>query len=307
MIWREQVRYDTTLKELFQAPPIRLLELIAGAQPIELLTVEYPAVKMRRPDLVFRLPNGEMRHIELQSGNDHAMDWRMLEYYPLLYRQFGGEPVQQVLYVGPGRVRMKGEIRHRNLAFRYEVIDIRQYDAEPLLNSDSPADNLLALLCRNGTDRKAVRRIISRLGKLPEKERIDRLTQLLILSGLRKAESLIIEEAEPMSLQINLMENDVIREFVLKHGREREERGARFGHAKMLRLQLEQRFGKLPKWTLKLIDGADVETLEDWGLKLLDAERLEDVLSKPARRESGRRSLSAIKKRNGNKKRNGAK
>lgn len=82
--------------------PIRLLELIAGAQPIELLTVEYPAVKMRRPDLVFRLPNGEMRHIELQSGNDHAMDWRMLEYYPLLYRQFGASLCSKFFTSGRG-------------------------------------------------------------------------------------------------------------------------------------------------------------------------------------------------------------
>lgn len=301
-----------TLKELYQSPPVKLLEMIAGAQPIELLTVEYPAVKMRRPDLVFRLPTGEVRHIELQSDNDRAMDWRMLEYYPLIYRQFGCEPVQQVLYVGPGRVSMKAGIRHKNLMFRYEVIDIRDFSAEPLLKSDSPADNLLALLCRNGSDRDSVRRIIRKLGKLPEKERIDRLTQLLILSGLRKAERLIIEETKPMSLQIDLMENSVIREFVLNRVRESEEsgekrgekRGEMLGHAKMLRLQLEQRFGKLPKWALKLVDEADVETLEDWGLKLLDADRLEDVLPKP---KSGARTLSTLKKRGANRKRNSAK
>ncbi len=209
------MRYDTTLKQLFRTPPLRLLSLITGAQPAEFLTLDYPAVKMRRPDLVFRLPNGELRHIELQSDNDQAMDWRMLEYYPLIYRQFGCQPVQQVLYVGSGRVRMKAEIRHENLTFRYEVIDIRQFDAESLLASDSPAGNLLAILCRNGTDRKAVRRIISKLGKLPEKERIDRLTQLLILSGLRKAERLVVEEVKPMSLEINLMENAVFRDLFL--------------------------------------------------------------------------------------------
>jgi len=107
-----------------------------------------------------------------------------------------------------------------------------------------------------------------------------------------------------MSLQINLMENSVIRELVLKHERESEERGAELGQAKMLRLMLEQRFGKLPKWALKLVDEADVETLENWGLKLLDAERLEDVLPRP---RSNRRRLPALKKRNASKKRNGAK
>ncbi len=302
------MRYDTTLKELFRTPPLRLLSLIAGAQPVEFLTLDYPAVKMRRPDLVFRMASGEIRHMELQSDNDLAMDWRMLEYYPLIYRQFGSEPVQQVLYVGPGRVRMKAEIRHKNLTFQYEVIDIRDFSAEPLLTSDSPADNLLALLCRNGSDRESVRRIIRKLGKLPEKERIDRLTQLLILSGLRKAERLIIEETKPMSLQIDLMENSVIREFVLnrvKESKERsEKRGRKLGQSELLRLQLEQRFGKLPKWALKLIDEADVKTLEDWGLKLLDAERLEDVLPRP---KNGGRISSTLKKRGATRKRNGAK
>ncbi len=66
------MRYDTTLKQLFRTPPLRLLSLITGAQPAEFLTVDYPAVKMRRPDLVFRLPNGEIRHLELQSDNDRA-------------------------------------------------------------------------------------------------------------------------------------------------------------------------------------------------------------------------------------------
>ncbi len=151
-------------------------------------------------------------------------------------------------------------------------------------------------------------RIIRQLGKLPEKERIDRFTQLLILSGLRKAERLVVEEAKPMSLEINLMENEVFRDLFLfreKRGEERgEKRGEKLGHAKLLRLQLEQRFGDLPKWALSLLEKADIKTLENWGLKLLGAERLEAVLPKP---RSNRRSLSALKKRNGNKKRNGAK
>jgi hypothetical protein len=41
------MRYDTTLKELFRTPPLRLLSLITGAQPVEFLTLDYPAVKMK--------------------------------------------------------------------------------------------------------------------------------------------------------------------------------------------------------------------------------------------------------------------
>ena len=48
----EQMRYDTTLKELFHSPPQRLLQMLVGGEAKELLSVEYPAVSMRRPDLV---------------------------------------------------------------------------------------------------------------------------------------------------------------------------------------------------------------------------------------------------------------
>ena len=61
------MRYDTTLKTLFQAPPQQLLRLLVGGQAQEMLTIEYPTVRMRRPDLVVRLTDGRLYHLELQS------------------------------------------------------------------------------------------------------------------------------------------------------------------------------------------------------------------------------------------------
>ena len=94
------MKYDATLKELFQSPPQRLLELLSGGQAQDLLTVEYPSVQMRRPDLLVRLTDGRLYHLELQSSNDTDMAWRMLEYLVSIYRQFDQVPLQQVLYVG---------------------------------------------------------------------------------------------------------------------------------------------------------------------------------------------------------------
>jgi len=70
------MRYDTTLKELFQAPPPRLLEILIHGQIEELLTVEYPSVGMRRTDLVARLTDGRLLHLELQTEDDPGMPWR---------------------------------------------------------------------------------------------------------------------------------------------------------------------------------------------------------------------------------------
>src|SRR5215510_10842959 len=57
-----RMRYDTTLKTLFLAPPPQLLQLLVGGQPHTMLTAEYPTVQMRRPDLVVRLTDGRLYH-----------------------------------------------------------------------------------------------------------------------------------------------------------------------------------------------------------------------------------------------------
>ena len=63
------MRYDTTLKELFQALPQRLLFLLVGMEAVELLPIEFPSVKKRLPDLVVRLSDGSIFHLELQAAS----------------------------------------------------------------------------------------------------------------------------------------------------------------------------------------------------------------------------------------------
>ena len=72
------MRYDTTLKTLFLAQPPRLLEQLTGAARLKILTIEYPATKARRADLVFARPDGEIQQFELQSGNEALLAVCML-------------------------------------------------------------------------------------------------------------------------------------------------------------------------------------------------------------------------------------
>jgi hypothetical protein len=58
-------------------------------------------------------------------------------------------------------------IQHDALQFEYELVDLRQIDAEPLVESASLEDNLLAILCRLDDPSAAVRRILTRLAQLP--------------------------------------------------------------------------------------------------------------------------------------------
>lgn len=60
---------------------------------------------------------------------------------------------------------------------------------------------------------------------------------------------------------------------------EGEQRGRQAGEAAILLRQLERRFGVLPGWARDRIAAADTAVLEDWGLRVLDAASLEEVLA----------------------------
>ena len=61
------MRFDVTIKELLQAPSPRLVKMLTGAEPVELLTVEFPSVQLRKPDLLSRLSTGRIHQLENPS------------------------------------------------------------------------------------------------------------------------------------------------------------------------------------------------------------------------------------------------
>ena len=55
--------------------------------------------------------------------------------------------------------------------------------------------------------------------------------------------------------------------------------GRQEGEAALLLRLLESRFGALPDWARDRITSADTAALEQWGLRLLDTESLDDILA----------------------------
>ena len=159
---------------------------------------------------------------------------------------------------------------------------MREMDSEVLMQSPAIEDNLLAILCRLNDEREAVRRILARIAQLPASQRLNAMSQLLVLSGLRRLEYVIKEETARMPVTIDLMENRVIRDYFLQgkeEGRvEGEQEGARKEAMSLLTRLLERRFGPLPEAATQKLSAADLATLEAWSLRLLDAGSLEEVL-----------------------------
>lgn len=278
------MQFDTTIKELLKAQPPRLLAMLVGAQISEMLTVEFPSVKMRRPDFVARLTDGRILHLEIQSEGED-MPWRMLEYYLLIRRAYGQPPTQIVLYIGEKPAKIASSIVEERLRFSCDVIDIREIDGQPLIESDSLADNLFAILCKVDDLIEVSHRIIEKIATLPGKAARNELAKLLVLSKLRGLQKIVVEEVKKaMELSVeDLMDIPFVEEAFLKGEKEGEEKGKekgkKEGMEEMLSRMLEVRFGPLPEWAKAKIASAEIGTLENWGLRLLNASSLEEALA----------------------------
>src|SRR5713226_4263105 len=109
------MQFDTILKTLFQSSHLLLLESLTDVPIREWINVEIPKAQMNKLDLVAWLTDGRLYHLELQSGNNSDMPWRMLEYYFLLWKRYGVQPLQQVIYVGGRPLSMSAGIEHSSL------------------------------------------------------------------------------------------------------------------------------------------------------------------------------------------------
>lgn len=276
------MRYDVTLKSIFRSPPQRLLRLLTGQEASEILPSEFASVRKRWPDLVVRLLDGTVFHAELQSSHDPDMPWRMLEYYALIRGAYPEAPLlQTLLYVGEEPPRFTTIIEERSLRFYYTVRDIREFDCADMLESPCLEESLLAILCRMADPQATIRHLLGRIALQPPKARADSLEKLVILGGLRRLVPTIHEEKSEMAIQVNVMENEFLRDIFMDGRQEGQQEGRQEGRQEegvtLLQRLLQHRFGRLPPWVEEKLRQAPLEVVRRWCEQVLDARTLDEV------------------------------
>ena len=270
--------YDVTLKLLLQGHArLTMIELTGGAVE-KWLNVELPRLQNPRADLLGQTPDGNLVHLELQSGNEPAMPLRMAEYCLSIFRLFGKIPRQIVLYVGEAPLRMESEIRDTDMLYRHRMIDIRDLDGDRLLESEETGDNVIAILARLRDHKAAVRKIVGKIAELPGAEREAAFGQLMILAGLRRLAATVREEIQRMPIFIDIMENTVIGPAYKKGLEEGREVGWQEGELKILRRQIEKRFGAIPKWAEERMAARSAAELEELSVRIFDSASIEELL-----------------------------
>ena len=271
----ERMRYDAVAKDILENDRPHVLSRMTGGKAIvESLNVEFAIIE-RRSDLLYLLEDGTLKLVDIQGAND----WRM-PYRVGVYTLMGGEKYQRpvfaaVLYLGEAPMRMKNYLKCGKTTVEYDLIDIRDFSFETLM-AGGPGDWAFAVLTRGGPERLG--EILERAKTLQAPARQRLVTQVGVMSGLRRAQEKFKMELTKMPVYIDIEKNVFLNSIQnIGIGKGREE-GLAEGRMSLLARLLERKFGKVPEWALLSMKGATVEQIEEWADRVLFAATLEEAL-----------------------------
>ena len=268
----------------------------------------------RRGDIVWEIPiraGGSLfllLLLEFQSEIDGWMVLRLDVYTGLLYQQLVNErklkpaeglpPVLPVVIFN-GEPRWDAATSLRDLIrlptdsplwkyqpeMRYHLIDEGRFPEEELKGLQS----LTAIFFRIEHPGSPVsildasRDLVEWFATHPDGPPVKQLFRELLAVGLKRLKGPRSLPRIPDELEevVNMLAT-----HVEKWSRDIEQKGILIGEhsggAKILTRQLQRRFGDLPPWARQKIADANLSSLEEWSLRILDATTLESVLADPS-------------------------
>ncbi len=222
-------KYDITFKDIFSGTgiPETLIEIITGSKVSEVLPSEFNKVKKLMVDLLARLENNSILHLEFQSTNDPNMNRRMYQYYTVIEDEYSSLPIRQVvLYVGNNPMKMPTLFKKDRITLEYDLIDIRDIDCRKLIESDNEGDRIISVLCNIENEYKFLDGILEFVLKLKENERATFLKKLFLLSHLRPQINVVLKRnsQEGGKMPIRIDTEDLKGTWFYEVGREESKR-----------------------------------------------------------------------------------
>jgi len=221
----------------------------------------------------------------------------MAEYALLVAQIYQRFPELYVLYVGSEPLNMATELVTPCLTCRFQIVDIRDWDAETLLEGKHPADAVLAILGNHSDRPETIRRILQRIAKMKAEDRNTAYSKLLILAGMRNLAGEVQQEAKRMPIHYDIRDHEVFGPVIrqeraqalaegLAEGKaegkaeglaEGEKAGRRQEAVSLLQRQMTARFGTLSTTTTRRLAKLTLPELEDLAVRFVAAKNVNDL------------------------------
>ena len=267
------MKYDNLLKTIFFDAMPALLRLLDCAPVVEYLSVEFPRKHKMVADVVARLADGRILHLEFQVKNDPDMHWRCFYYFGAIQQRWPlADVIQVVIYLGSDPLTMQSSVDKPTCRFSFDILNMQEVPAQVFLDSPRSAERVLAVVSKSPDPRATIRRILASWKKLPENELRENVDRLRTLSQLRKREIMAIEEVKHMPFELDITESEIYKMGQVQ--------GIAEGARQVLVRFLEKRFGPLTRADKKRIGTGSQTDLDQWTDRSVTAGTVAEVFRK---------------------------
>lgn len=170
--------------------------------------------------------------------------------------------------------------------FKYIVVDETHLSEEKLGPVDNPVTAVFQLEQSRGPE--DVRRVVEALLDILDDPELKALYEdflsfinTVVIPARLKSQG--VPEAKDLLEVRSMLAETVVQwteDWKAEGLEEGQKKGRQEGKLELLQRLFEQRFGTLPSWAIEQLQEASPETLDAWGLRLLGAQSLEEVLAK---------------------------
>ena len=267
--------YDNTCKYLAETYPQDFAKWLLAAEvsEVEILKPELHLEPIRADAVIFLKVGDKILHLEFQTTpkSKTPLDFRMLDYYTRLKRQYGCEIEQVVIFLQATTSEMvfNSQYVDTNTIHKYRVIRMWEEEAASLLAN--PALLPLATLAKTDSPENLLTQVAAAVNTIESKKARDNIsvcTQLL--AGLRFNRNLLNQ-----LFQEDIMEESWVYQDILQKG---EQKGKRREALELILRMLKRRFGNIPARIEQQLPNLGLTQLEDLAEELLDFSQIDDLV-----------------------------
>ncbi|MBD2597537.1 DUF4351 domain-containing protein [Nostoc spongiaeforme FACHB-130] len=261
--------YDNTCKYLAETYPAEFAKWLLASDTtdnIQVLKTELTLEPIRADSVTFIQIANQILHIEFQTTPQSMppLDFRMLDYYIRLKRQYFWCEIHQVLiFLQPtsSEIVYNTQYTDSNTIHKYRVI--RLWEEEPTLLLANPALLPLATLAKSNSPQALLEQVAAAVDMIEETDERQNISACVqMIAGLRFEKNLITQ-----IFREAIMQESVIYQDILQKG---EERGKKKEALQLILRQLTRRFDAVNPRIEEQIQALSITQLEDLAEALLD-------------------------------------
>ncbi|MBK1990433.1 Rpn family recombination-promoting nuclease/putative transposase [Sphaerospermopsis aphanizomenoides BCCUSP55] len=279
--------YDNSCKYLAEKYPGEFAKWLLSSESldIQVLKTELNLDPIRADSVTFLQTSQEILHLEFQTTpkSKPPLDFRMLDYYTRLKRQYWCPIEQVIIFLQPSdsEIVFTTEYVDRRTRHEYRVIRLWEEDPAPLLTN--PGLLPLATLAKTDSPNTLLKQVADQLDMIEEnQERVNISTCVQLLAGLRFEKDIIRQLFREEIMQESVIYQDILQKGKLEGKLEGinigKQEGKLEGEVLLILRLLSRRFGAVDAETEERIHQLSTTQLESLAEAILDFSSQADVI-----------------------------